>query len=125
MSVRQIEITDWKAYGNKVKAWAKGNAPLPATVEELSEQLAAANVGATIQEGFEKLEFVQEDEHTLIIKLPHKAALDAQEAEFGDRQGSYPLASFYGRIFGTQPKIGDTLAFQTERIGDFSISTCA
>jgi hypothetical protein len=124
MSVRQIDITDWEAYGNKVKAWAKGIAPRPATVEELAEQLEAANVGATIHEGFERLEFVQEDEHTLIIKLPPKSVLEAQEAAFRDHQGSYPLASYYARVFGTEPKIDDTLAFQAERIGDYTISFC-
>jgi hypothetical protein len=124
MSVRQIEITNWEAYGNKVKAWAKGVAPFPATVGELAEQLAAANVGATIPEWFERLEFVQEDEHTLIVKLPPKSVLEAQEAAFRDHQGSYPLASYYARVFATQPKIDDKLAFQAERIGDYTISVC-
>src|SRR5262245_38069451 len=124
MRTHQVEITDWKAYGNKVKAWAKGINPLPATIEEFAEQLADANAGATIPEGFERVEFVQEDEHTLVIKLPPKAVLEAQEAAFRDHQGRYPTASFYGRVFETQPKISDKLSFQAERIGDYSIAFC-
>lgn len=120
----KVEIANYQAFGEKVKAWAKGTEPLPATMQEFADQLAKADVGASIPERFSRVEFVQSDTETLVIRLPCKATLEAKEAELSSQKGSYPLPAFYERAFAGQPNIPDMVAFQAERIGDYTIQMC-
>lgn len=120
----KVEIANYQAFGEKVKSWAKGNDPLPKTMQEFADQLAKADVGATIPERFSRIEFVQSDTETLVIRLPCKATLEAKEAELSSQKGSYPLPAFYERAFAGQPNIPDMVAFQAERIGDYTIQMC-
>ena len=120
----KVEIANYQAFGEKVKSWAKGTDPLPKTMQEFADQLANADVGATIPERFSRIEFVQSDTETLVIRLPCKATLEAKEAELSSQKGSYPLPAFYERAFAGQPNIPDMVAFQAERIGDYTIQMC-
>ena len=124
MDVNLPKIANYQAFGEKVKAWAKGEAQLPASLEDFSTQLASANVGATIPGNYKHVKFVQDDEETLVVRLPCKSLLEAAEAKLSRSDAEYSLPAFYERTFGAQPTVGDKLALQAERIGDYSIASC-
>jgi len=124
MTFEKLEVVNYKAFGEKVKAWSKGADPLPATLEEFSSQLARANVGAKIPSQLKYVKFVQDDEETLTVRLPCKATLEWFEKRLVGQGGSYPLPAFYERAFEAKPKIDSVLDFQAERIGDYSIGFC-
>ena len=46
MMFQQVKLTNYTAFGEKVKAWAKGTDQIPNDLDELKEQLAAAQVGS-------------------------------------------------------------------------------
>ena len=79
MAFQQVKLTNYVAFGEKVKAWAKGADPIPGDLAALKEQLAAAQVGATVPEKITKVRFVQADDDTWIIRLPAKKYLEASE----------------------------------------------
>jgi hypothetical protein len=79
----KVEVVNYKAFGEKVKAWTKGTAPLPSSIEEFASQLAAANVGAKIPERFKHVKFMQSNEDTLVVRLPCKARLHRRSASPG------------------------------------------
>jgi len=124
MTFEKLEVVNYKAFGEKVKAWAKGAESVPTTLEEFSSQLAQANVGAKIPQNLKYVRFVQDDEETLTVRLPCKATLEWFEKRLTDQGGSYPLPAFYERVFESRPKIDNTLEFQAERIADYSIGMC-
>jgi hypothetical protein len=120
----KVEVVNYKAFGEKVKAWTKGTAPLPTSIEEFASQLAAANVGAKIPERFKHVKFMQSNEDTLVVRLPCKATLASSEERLARQGGSYPLPSFYEQVFEGKPRIDDMLDFHAQRIGDYSIANC-
>lgn len=119
MSSSKLEVADYEDFGERVKAWAKGDVPLPQTIEEFTSQLAEANAGASLPSNFKRVEFVQGDEETLVVRLPAKSVL--AHAEQGD---GVTLPTFYHEAFGADPKVGSTTDFQSERMADFSIASC-
>ncbi len=125
MKVERVEIVNYRAFGDKVKAWAKGDDPLPKTMAEFAQQLADADVGAKIPARLKAVTFVQGDEETLVVRLPPKAMVEASEKRLAESSGSYPLPALYERVFRTKPSIEDMLAFHAERIGDYTIVNCA
>ena len=122
MEFRQVKLANYTAFGEKVKAWAKGNDPIPADLNELKEQLAAAQVGATIPEHITKVRFVQADDDTWIVRLPAKKYLEASEERL--KEADYTLPSFYERVFRAKPHVDDKMKFQAERIADYTINGC-
>jgi hypothetical protein len=95
MDLDKVEIVNFRAFGEKVKAWAKGTETVPATIQEFAEQLGAAEVGAKIPERLKRIRFVQDDEETLTIRLPCRGALEIAETRLANEGGSYPLPPFY------------------------------
>lgn len=124
MDLNKVEIVNFKAFGEKVKAWARGSEALPSTMQEFADQLASANIGVTLPERLKHIRFVQDDDETLTVRLPCKQTLDTAEAHLAKDGGAYPLPAFYERVFRTQPQIADMVSFQAERIGDYSIAQC-
>ena len=120
MAFQQVKLTNYMAFGEKVKAWAKGNEPIPADLAALKEQLAAAQIGATVPEKITKVQFVQADDDTWIIRLPAKKYLEASEERL--KEADYTLPAFYERAFQTKPVVEDKLKFQAERIADYTIN---
>ena len=47
----KVEVVNYRAFGEKVKAWTKGTAPLPKNIEEFASQLADADVGVKFPSG--------------------------------------------------------------------------
>jgi hypothetical protein len=124
MSAQRVEIVNYEAFGEKVKAWAKGADPLPGTVAEFASQLAAANVGAKIPEHLKRIQFVQGDEETLVVRLPARAMVEDSERKLAAAGASYPLPPLYESVFGAKPRIDDVLAFHAARIADYTIAQC-
>jgi len=119
-----VEVVNFKAFGDKVKAWARGTDPLPQSIDEFAAQLAVADVGVKIPPSVKRVKFVQDDAETLVVKLPCKELLDQGEAAVTKPGGDYALPAFYERAFATKPQIKDKLAFHAERIGDYAIASC-
>jgi hypothetical protein len=119
----KVEVVNYRAFGEKVKAWTKGTDPLPTSLDEFASQLAAADVGVKIPERFKYVKFMQSNEDTLVVRLPCKATLAASEARLA-RGGNYPLPSFYEQVFEAKPNISNMEDFHAERIGDYSIANC-
>lgn len=124
MDLDKVEIVNFKAFGEKVKAWARGSEALPGTMQEFADQLASANIGVKVPERLKHIRFVQDDDETLTVRLPCKTTLDVAETRLAKDGGAYPLPAFYERVFQTQPQIADMVSFQAERIGDYSIAQC-
>ena len=122
MIFRQVKLANYSAFGEKVKAWAKGNDPIPHDLAEMKEQLAAAQVGVTIPEHITKVKFVQADDDTWIVRLPAKRYLEASEERL--KQADYTLPSFYEEAFRSKPHVDDKMKFQAQRIADYTINGC-
>jgi len=125
MTVERVRVVNYGAFGEKVKAWSKGTAKVPASLDEFKAQMAEAGVGCSIPESYKNVRFVQEDEETLVVRLPTRSILEAMETELSRPGSDYQLPDLYERLFQTRPKVGDKLALQAERIGDYTISMCA
>jgi hypothetical protein len=119
-----------------VKTWATGNNyleddnayPIPDTVDEFKEQLAKAQVFATVPDRFKKIKFVAQDQDTIVVRLPPKMMIADSEALLNEPGATYPLPPFYKRLFnGMDPVIPEDEKFRVhaERIGDYTISACA
>ena len=124
MQPQKVEVVNYKAWGDKVKAWARGTDPLPQSIEEFAAQLAAADVGMKIPSNFKHVKFAQGNPETLLVKLPCKTFMEIGEERLKQEGGDYALPSFYERVFETKPTIKDKMAFHSERIGDYSIAVC-
>jgi hypothetical protein len=123
MLFQQVKLANYTAFGEKVKAWAKGTDPIPNDLAALKEQLAAAQAGAKIPDSITKVKFVQADDDTWIIRLPAKKFLEASEERL--KESDYTLPSFYERVFRSEPNVDDKMRFQAERIADYTINGCA
>lgn len=122
MAFQQVKLTNYAAFGDQVKLWAKGLQEIPADLAALKEQLAAAQVGAIIPEHITKVRFIQADDDTWIIRLPARNYLNASEERL--RDVDYTLPTFYEQAFRSKPVVEDKLKFQAERIADYTINGC-
>ena len=135
MRIERLQITNHERWGKLVKTWSTGKNyleddneyPVPETVEEFKEQLAKAQVFATVPERFKNIQFVTSDQETLLLKLPPKVMIEDSEALLQQPGRSYPIPDFYKRIFnGMDPVVpaADVLRVHAERIGDYTVSVC-
>ena len=135
MRIDRLQITNHERWGKLVKTWSTGKNyldddneyPVPATVEEFKEQLAKAQVFATVPERFKNIQFVTSDQETLLLKLPPKVMIEDSEARLSEPGSTYQLPPFYKRLFnGADPVIpeADKFRVHAERIGDYTISLC-
>ena len=132
----RIQVTNHERWGNLVKTWSTGHNyledgneyPIPDSVDQFKEQLAKAQVFATVPERFRNIQFVSSDQETILVRLP-PAAMIADSEELLNKPGAtYPLPPFYKRLFnGIEPVIPEEEKFRVhaERIGDYTISICA
>jgi hypothetical protein len=101
---------------------------VPETVDEFKEQLAKAQVFATVPERFKHIKFVAQEQDTITVKLPPKVMIEDSEALLNQAGSTYPLPPFYKRLFnGIDPVIPEEDKFKVhaERIGDYTLSLCA
>jgi hypothetical protein len=136
MRIERLQITNHERWGKLVKTWSTGRNyleddneyPVPTTMEEFKEQLAKAQVFATVPERFKHVQFVTSDQDTLLLKLPPKIMIEDSEAMLSEPGSTYPIPPFYKRLFnGVDPVIPETDKFKVhaERIGDYTVSFCA
>ena len=136
MRIERMQITNHERWGKLVKTWSTGKNyleddneyPVPETVEQFKEQLAKAQVFATVPERFKHIQFVTSDNETLLLKLPPKVMIEDSEAMLSEQGSTYPIPPFYKRLFnGIDPVIPEDEKFKVhaERIGDYTISNCA
>ncbi len=136
MRIERLQITNHERWGKLVKSWSTGKNyleddneyPVPTTMEEFKEQLAKAQVFATVPERFKHIQFVTSDQETLLLKLPPKVMIEDSEAMLSEPGSSYPIPPFYKRLFnGLDPVIPENEKFKVhaERIGDYTMSLCA
>lgn len=124
MRLDVMRVANYRALGEKIKAWSKGTERLPADLDEMKAQLAAAQVGASIPEQIKKGKFVACDGDTLVVRLLPKELLEKSKEALASGAEEYVLPPLYERAFRTKPSVSDKLAFQAERIGDYSIAYC-
>ena len=70
MSIERLQVTNHERWGRLVKTWATGTNyldddheyPLPTSMEEFKEQLAKAQVFATVPERFKQIQFGEANE---------------------------------------------------------------
>ena len=136
MQIERLQVTNHERWGNLVKTWATGvnylgdenTYPVPTSMEEFKEQLAKAQVFATVPERFKNIKFVSSEQDTIVVKLPPKAMIEDSESLLNQPGSTYPLPPFYKRLFnGMDPVIPESEKFRVhaERIGDYTISACA
>jgi hypothetical protein len=136
MSIERLQVTNHERWGKLVKTWATGinylddsnEYPLPVTMDEFKEQLAKAQVFATVPERFKSIQFVSSDQETILVRLPPKVMIEDSEELLNKPGATYPLPPFYKRLFnGMDPVIPEEEKFRVhaERIGDYTISICA
>ena len=81
MQIERLQVSNHERWGNLVKTWATGvnylgdenSYPVPQTMDEFKEQLAKAQVFATVPERFKNIKFVSSEQDTIVVKLPPKA----------------------------------------------------
>ena len=134
--IERLQVTKHERWGKLVKTWATGNNyleddneyPIPVTVDEFKEQLAKAQVFATVPDRFKQIKFVAQEQDTIVVRLPPKVMIADSEALLNEPGATYPLPPFYKRLFnGMDPVIPEDEKFRVhaERIGDYTISACA
>jgi hypothetical protein len=151
-----IEPADSQSYSNwgrLVKTWVTGinqfndnkDYSIPATGETLQPlgsmtkdqfqgMLRDANVTMTVPDRVKRFVFVQDDESTVIVRIPAKKVVEDIQGLLeglvsgGVQQATYPLPKFYTEKW---PLTGPTalpkqelLAMHCQRIGEYTINTC-
>ena len=136
MAIDRLRVTNHEVWGKLVKTWATGinylgdgnDYPLPKTIEEFKQQLATAQVFASVPEWAKSIRFVSSDSDEIVVRLPPKHMIEDSEELLAKPGATYPIPDFYRRIFqGMDPVIpeADRLKVHAERIGDYTVSICA
>src|SRR5438128_7657670 len=107
MSIERIQISNHERWGNLVKTWSTGNNylgddnqyPIPQSLDEFKEQLAKAQVFATVPDRFTSIKFVTSEQDTIVVKLPPKAMIEDSESLLNQPGSTYPIPPFYKRLF--------------------------
>ncbi len=97
--IERLQVTNHERWGKLVKTWATGKNyleddneyPLPTTMDEFKEQLAKAQVFATVPERFKQIQFVSSDQETILVRLPPKVMIADSEALLNEPGATYPL----------------------------------
>jgi hypothetical protein len=126
---KPLTVANFGTLGRIIKEWAKGERPVPAE-NDLTEFMKVLNdngVGPELDPGITKLRFVTHDSDTLIIRLPPRDMLTEHEARLATED--YVLPAFFGTVSAPGAQEGAVypvkLAFDDERIGDYTIANCA
>ena len=73
--IERLQVTNHERWGKLVKTWATGTNyleddnvyPLPETMDEFKEQLAKAQVFATVPDRFKHITFVKQEQDMLFL----------------------------------------------------------
>jgi hypothetical protein len=119
------EVTDYIAWGNLVKSWAKGNKPSPTSLDDLLSQCTAANVGMLMPDYVDTLFVLQKPKNVFVLRLPPGDLIQESENAL-NAGGLYPIPQFYNDRYHAvldvpQPQMLD---FHAQRTGDYVIRLC-
>jgi hypothetical protein len=113
--------------------------PKPKSFGEFVDQCVEAHVGLVFADGLDTpvlrtegmgLIVMQGDEDVFVLRVPPRAILLDHERRVIDGK-LYPLPPFYQRIFGVPSAPGEQdttvkkMTIHAERIGDYTLNTCA
>lgn len=126
---KPMEVQNHGNLGRLIQQWVldPSSRPKEGDMAELKKQLNAANVSATIDPAITTFRFATHESHELVLRLPPRDMW----VEHRDRLKTedYKLPVFYGTVSapGAQPHApkDDKLAFDEERLGDYTIANCA
>lgn len=134
---RRLIVVNEDLWGEIVKAWAKGEEtlhsvdrpvpPIPTTPEELRQLWADFKIGPVPDGRITRVEHVQPDENTLLIRIPAKKLVEEFENELLAPGGVYGIPEFYNEFWHSVLAVPDTdqrIRLQKLRIGDYSIGMC-
>ena len=77
------------------------------------------------------LQMIDIPPNTVVVRLPPSDKIKESEDRLLNALATYPLAKFYDRIYDTTPKPEQTssriqkAAIHAERVGEYTINTCA
>ena len=99
MALERMQVTNHERWGNLVKTWSTGKNyldddneyPIPTTVDEFKEQLAKAQVFMSVPDRFTKVNFVEQDLDTIVVRLPPAQAIADSEEKLSQPGATYPL----------------------------------
>jgi hypothetical protein len=123
------QFNDGKDYS--IPAMKETLRPLGAlTRDQFQSALSAAKVDMTIPDRIKRFVFVQDDDTTVIVRLPPKAVVEDIQRMLPASGGQYPLPDFYlfrfWPIEGSGGLTGEGLQrMHCQRIGEYTINTCA
>jgi hypothetical protein len=124
---------------NPVPTTQDAKYPKPRSFGDFWDQCVAANVGLVFDDGKLTpvpraagvgLAVVQGDTDVFVLRLPPEGILSDHETRIINGT-TYSLPVFYTRIFGGLPLPGEQatkvqrMTIHAERIGDYTLSTCA
>jgi hypothetical protein len=134
---RRIIVTDDDIWGEIVKAWATGAKvlqsearpvpPIPTTPEELKQLWHDFKIGPPPDGRITRVEHVQPDANTLLIRIPAKELVEEFERELRAPGGKYEAPDFYNVLWDHVLELPDPeqrVRLQKLRIGDYSIGMC-
>jgi hypothetical protein len=138
----QYGVRNYRNWGRLVKTWATGEDhvkdgnqyPRPTNLEEFKRQIDQAKCGLTVPKEVTKFRLIQGDYDTLVVRLPPGEMVKASEeriAKLGSHPGGarYPLPPFYLEAWDNHPPKtfdkDELLAFNDERVGEYTINNCA
>ena len=125
--MERATVVDYEAFGNLVKDWAKGEKPIPKTLDELKDQAAQVGAGLVIPQQYKNLEIRQRTPDTLYLMVPVAQLVIDTEAVLQDKNSSYPLPFFYEDLFQMEtPQLTpeEKLKLHAQRIGDYTTGQC-
>jgi hypothetical protein len=133
---RRLIVVNEDLWGEIVKAWAIGKTVLqdgrpvpsiPATKEELDALWCNYSLGPPPDGRITKVEHVQPDANTLLIRIPAKELVIEFEEELKGSTGKYEIPEFYNEFYDDVLEVNESsqrVRLQKLRIGDYSIGMC-
>jgi hypothetical protein len=127
-------------WGTLVKTWVTGTNSIPAskdslkplgamTKEQFQSVLSNAGVKMTIPDKVTTFVFVQDDESTVIVRVPSKKVVESVQGQLealveGGAEAPYPLPQFYTDNWPHNLKKDELQTMHCLRIGEYTINTC-
>jgi hypothetical protein len=139
---------NYAKWGRLVKTWVTGknqfndgkDYSIPATVdslqplgsmtkEQFQTMLSNAEIAMAIPDRVERFVFVQDDDATVIVRVPPKKVVEdiqgqLEELVSAQPKASYPLPSFYKENWQLPLDKSGLLTMHCQRIGEYTINTC-
>jgi hypothetical protein len=127
MPTTRININDYLALGRLIATWSKEPGARPADIAAMRTALAGI---AHIPSRITKLEYVQADLHTMLMRLPNAQMLQESEDMFAPTGAAantvpgYQIPTFYGDALGFSAQPTPLLTTLYSRIADYTIAQC-